>query len=152
MQKERAEIPAHIEPGACDYSNCRARTTWALDLKFFRAPLPTAYSVQGNCGGGQSHWHIWVQTDTAARAQKGNKSCRARARAAAAARDSQFKLGSAAWPRWGCQWHLGRWTVADPTVPGHFLHLFATLARPGVRHALAAACSLRQVTYYTAIT
>ncbi len=27
MQKERAEIPARIEAGACDFSNCRARTT-----------------------------------------------------------------------------------------------------------------------------
>ena len=47
MQKERAEIPARIEAGACYFSNCRARTTWALDLKFSErlCPLPILSEV-----------------------------------------------------------------------------------------------------------
>ncbi len=47
MQKERAEIPVRIEAGACYFSNCRARTTWALDLKFLErlCPLPNLSKV-----------------------------------------------------------------------------------------------------------
>ncbi len=42
MQKEKAKIPALIVPGACNFSNFPARTTWALDLKFSErlCPLP----------------------------------------------------------------------------------------------------------------
>ncbi len=47
MQKEKAEIPALIVPGACNFSNCRAQTTWALDLKFSErlCPLPILSEV-----------------------------------------------------------------------------------------------------------
>ncbi len=47
MQKERAEIPAHIESGACGFSNCLAQTSWALDLKFSErlCPLPISSEV-----------------------------------------------------------------------------------------------------------
>ena len=40
MQKEKAEIPALIVPGTCNFSNCLAPTTWALDLKFSERPCP----------------------------------------------------------------------------------------------------------------
>ena len=47
MQKERAEIPARIVSGACNFSNCQAQTTWALDLKFSErlCPLPILSEV-----------------------------------------------------------------------------------------------------------
>ncbi len=57
MQKGRAEIPALIEPGACEIFRIAGPerpgpgpNDLGHGLEVFRAPLPTAYFVRDNCG------------------------------------------------------------------------------------------------------
>ena len=50
MQKERAEIPARIEPGACLFFELPGPNNLGPGLEVFRALLPTVYFVRGNCG------------------------------------------------------------------------------------------------------